>query len=87
MIASDECDSVGISDFQGQQEQEGLHTIEASIHEIAQKQVVDFGTVIPHFEQLHQIIELSMDVSADSHGGVHSLHVGLLHEYLPSLVA
>ena len=37
-------------------------------------------------EQLHEVMELAMDITTDSNGALHGLHVGLFYQYLPCLV-
>ena len=50
--------------LQGQQEQEGLDAVKASIHEISHEEVVGGGAVTAHLKELHEIVELAMDVTA-----------------------
>lgn len=82
MVAAYESYSVGIADFQEEEEGEGLDGVEASVDKVAwvktrdqhmrlrrygrltHKDVVCFGTETPNLEQLHQVEELSMYVSA-----------------------
>ena len=35
VVASNQRDSLGVPDLEGQQEKEGLHTVVASVHEVA----------------------------------------------------
>ena len=87
MIAPDQRDSIGVADFIGQQQQERLHGIIAPIHEIAHKQIIGLRHVTPDFEELFEVVELSVDVAADGDGRVHPLHVALFHENFPCLGA
>jgi hypothetical protein len=44
--------------------------------------VIRLGDMPPGCKELHQIMELPMDVAAHCHGAVHWLHVRLLDEDL-----
>lgn len=44
--------------------------------------IIRLGHMPPSREELHQVMELPMDVSAHGHRAVHWLHVGLLDEDL-----
>lgn len=39
--------------------------MESSIHKVAHKYVVGFRALSSYFEQLHQIVELTMDVTTN----------------------
>ena len=65
--------------LQRQQQQKCFNAVEASVHKVAKKQVVLVRAVAPHFEQLHKVIELAMDVSTDRDWSIHSLHIRLVY--------
>jgi hypothetical protein len=46
-----------------QQQQEGFYAVEASVHKVPHEQVVGLGAVAPNLKQLHQVIELTVDVA------------------------
>lgn len=50
--------------LQGQQEEERLHAVEASIYKIAHEEVVCLRAVPANLEELHEVEELTMDVTA-----------------------
>lgn len=50
------------------------------IHIIANKHIPALGQLASLPKQLQQIIELAMDVPADSNGGTHRLAVRFLHQ-------
>ena len=62
VVASDERDAVRVSDFEGEQQQEGLHRVEATVHEVPHEEVVGLGALATHFKQLDQVVELPVDV-------------------------
>lgn len=51
-----------------QQQQERLHRVEAPVHEVAHEQVVGLRAVAAHLEQLHEVVELAMDVPTCGRG-------------------
>lgn len=63
MVTSDECDPVRVPDFEGEEQEEGLDGVEASIDEITKEKVVCGRTVTSNLEQFFQIPELTMNVS------------------------
>lgn len=65
VIAANQVDSIRIADFESQEEEEGLHTVKATIDEISHEQVVCFRTIIANFEQLFQVIELAVDITTN----------------------
>ena len=69
MISSDESDSLGVAHLESQQEQERLDRVVASIDEITHEQVVGVGALASNLEELHQVVELSVNVTADLHTG------------------
>ena len=50
MISSQQSYSVLISDLQGQQHQESLNAVSASIHVVSQKNIVGVGRIASNFE-------------------------------------
>lgn len=64
MIASDESDSVGITNFECQEKEESFHRIETTINEIAHEKIIGGWNISTNLEQLFEIIELPMDITA-----------------------
>ena len=56
-----------VSYLESQEEKEGLNRAVASIHEIPHEKVVGIRALSSDLEELHQIVELSVDVTADLH--------------------
>lgn len=65
VIAADQRDAIRIADFEGEQQQKRFDAVVTAIDEIAHKQVVGFGDVAADLEQLLQVVELTVDVTAD----------------------
>jgi len=69
MVASQDGDSLFVSDFQGEQVAEGFDGVVPSIDVISQEKVVGIGNRASDFEKLNQIVELAVDVSANEDRG------------------
>ena len=65
VISSDQSDSVSIPHLKCQEQKECLYRVEASINEIAHENVVGLWAVTSHLEELHQIVELAVNISAN----------------------
>lgn len=59
-----------------------LHRIVASVHIVSHEEVVSVWRLAPDLKQLHQVMELTVDVATDCHRTSHLLHVGLLGQNL-----
>ena len=72
VVAPDERDAVRISHFEGKQKQEGLDAVESPVDKVAHEEVVCVGHVAAHFEQLLEVVKLSVNVSAylQEHGKI-----------------
>lgn len=65
VVASDEGDPFGVSDLEGEEEEEGLNAVESPVYEIAEEKVVGIGDFTTNFEELHQVVELTVDITAN----------------------
>jgi len=57
----------------------------ATIDIVAHEQVVGVGRLSADLEQLHEVVELAVDVAANCHRTLHFLNVRLLRQNLASL--
>eukprot|EP00754_Rhynchopus_humris_P030098 Rhum_TRINITY_DN15258_c13_g1::Rhum_TRINITY_DN15258_c13_g1_i1::g.148201::m.148201 len=87
VVATDQLHPVRVPCLQGQEEQERLDGVEPSVYKIAHEKVVRVRDVAAHTKQLLQVVELPVDVAHNSDGTVHNLHVRLVHEDFPRLLA
>jgi len=78
VISSQDSDSILIADLKGDKESDGLDGVVASVNVISHEEVVGVGGLTTDFEQLAQVVELTVDVTANGDGGAHLLHVGLV---------
>ena len=87
VVASEQGDVRGVLELQAEKELEGLNRVESSVHEVSHEDVAsvrDFTALIEEFEE---IMELTMDVSADGDWSLDWLDVALFDEDLLDLLA
>ena len=87
VVAADEGDAVGVADFEAEEEQEGFERVEAAVDEVAHEEVVGVRHVAADAEELHQVVELAVDVAAYCHWGIDSDDVAFFYQELACLVA
>lgn len=76
MVASDQGYPLWIADFQSQEEQESLNWVEASIDKVSHEHIAGLWTLTAYLEKLHQVVELTMNVSTDCDGRIYMLNIG-----------
>lgn len=80
MVTSQKGDVARVLNLQAEQELNGLDGVVSAINIVSHENIArvwDFATTI---EELHQVVELSMDVTADGNGGLNRLAVGFFNE-------
>ena len=65
VVPPNEGDAVGVADLEGEQEEEGLDAVVAAVDKVAEKEVVLVGAFATDFEEFDEVVELSVNVSAD----------------------
>lgn len=65
VISTNQSDSFWVAHFQGQKQQEGFDGVVASIHKIAHEKVVCVWTFASDLKKFHQIIKLTVNVTAN----------------------
>ena len=85
VVTSEDSESVLEADLESDEESDSLDGVVATINIIAHEQVVGVGRVATNLEEFSQVVELTVDVTTDSHGGAHLLHVRLVDQDLFSL--
>ena len=53
VVSADEGDSVGVADFQGEEEEEGFDGVVAAVYEVAEEEVVFVGAFPADFEEFN----------------------------------
>lgn len=66
--------------LQGNQECDCLHRVIASVHIVSHEEVVGVWRLPSYLKQLHEVMELTMDISTDCHWTSDLLHIGLLRQ-------
>ena len=80
VVTSQNGDSVLEADLKGHQEGYSLNRVVATIDVVTHEEVVSVRGLSSDLEQLAQVVELSVDVTADGHWGAHLLHVRLIYQ-------
>lgn len=75
MVAPENGESAALPAFEAEQEFETFHGILTPVDLVAQEELVGFRQLAPNVEELDQVVELAVYVSADHHRHVHGLHV------------
>jgi hypothetical protein len=78
VVASGEMHAFGVSHLQGHQQRDSLDRVIPSVHEISHEEVVGERRVASNGEEFNQVMQLSVDVSADGDRGSDWHGVGLL---------
>ena len=87
VVASQKSDSVFVPDFQGQKEQECLNAVFSSVDVIAHENVIGIRWESTDFEEFKEIVELAVDIAANSDWRWYFDNVGLLSKDLFGLLA
>ena len=77
VIAPKNGDPVLEAHFQANQQCDCLYTIVASVDVVSHEQVVCVGRASSYLKELHQVVELPVDVATDGHRALDRLHVDL----------
>lgn len=75
VVTSQYCDSILEANFQCDEKCDSLDTVVASIDVITHEQVVCIGWLTANLEQLTQIVELTVNVTANGHRSADLLNV------------
>jgi len=86
VVSTQEPESLGIVNLQRPQVKNTLDTEVTTINVITQKEVSRLGGVATNFKQLHQVVVLSVNVTADGNRCIHLEKVGLGTEELGSFL-
>ena len=55
---------ISLTYLEGQEEQECLNRVVSSVYEVPHEEVVGIGTLSTDLEELHQVMKLSVDITA-----------------------
>ena len=82
VVTSEESDAVRPLQFEAEEELEGLNGVVAAIDEITHEDVAGVGDLTALFEKLEEVMELTVDITADGDWGAHGLHIGFFDQDL-----
>ena len=86
MVTSEDSDSLLKADLEGDEQSDGLDGVVSTIDVITHEQVVSLRGMSTNLEKLAQVMELSVDITADGDWSTHFLHVGLVNQNFFSLI-
>ncbi len=75
VVTSENGDSILEAHLKSDQKRDSLDRVVATIDVVTHKEVVGVGRLSSNLEELAQIMELTVNVTADGHWGAHLLHV------------
>ena len=64
-------ESLPVSDLESQEEADSLHAVVAAVHVVPHEEVVGVRGLATDAEQLHQVVELTMNIPADCYWTFH----------------
>ncbi len=82
MVPTENSDTVFIADLQANQQCHSFDGVVASIDVVAHEEVVGVGRDASNLEELHEVVELAMDVSTHGDWAAYGLDIGFILEYL-----
>ena len=80
VVAAQDGDPVRVAHFERDEQRDRLDRVVAAVDVVTHEQVVRVGRLATDLEELEQVVELAVDVTADGHRGAHLLHVRLVDE-------
>jgi len=76
-----------VSHFQGEKQSDSLDRVMTSINIVTHKQIVRFRHLTTNLEELHQVMELTVNVPTNDHRCTHGHNIGFLSKYFLGLFA
>jgi len=86
VVSSEQSDMARVLQFEAEEILEGLNGIEPAIDKITHEDVAGVWDVTALVKEFEQVMELTMDVTADGDWGRHGLHIALLNQELFDLL-
>lgn len=87
VVTTEKSNASGVLKFKAEQELESFDGVVTTINEIAHKDVASVGDLAALVEKFKKIMELTMDVTADSDRGAHRLHIAFFNKDFLDLFA
>ena len=87
VVAAQDGDAAGVADLERDQQSHGLDGEVTAVNVVAHEEVVGVRVGASDLEQLHQVVELAVDVAAYRHRALYRLDIALFLQHLPRLLA
>lgn len=87
VVAAQYRDALAIADLEGHEQGDGLDGVVSSVDVVAHEEVIRVWRFATNPEELHEIVKLSVNVTADGDRALHLLDVRLLRQNLFGLLA
>lgn len=87
VVTAEDGDSMGVSNFERNEESDCLDGVVPAIDVIAHEEVVSVGSFASNAEELHKIVELTVNIATNSYRASHFLDVPFMGEDFLRLVA
>ena len=65
VVSTQKGDVIRVTKLQQNHQKDCLQAIVPTVHKVSQKQIVDIGTIPTHFKEFDQIVELTVNISAN----------------------
>ena len=75
VVSTEDGETVGIADLEGDEKRDGLNRIIATVNIVAHEKIVCVGEIASDLKELLEVVELAVDVSAHRNGRLDGLHV------------
>lgn len=85
VVASQKPQCLGVVDLEGPQVENTFDAKVSSVNVVAEEEVSRLSRIAADLKQLHQVVVLAVDITADGDGGVHLEKVGLGTQQLGTL--
>ena len=80
MVATKDCNAVAKSHLEANEERNCLNRVVAAVDVVAGEEVIGLRRIAANLEELHEVVELAVNVTADGNRHAHGLHTGLFSE-------
>lgn len=87
VVAAQDGDALGIADLERDEKRDSLDGEVSTIDVVAHEEVIGVWIGASDLEQLHQVVELAVDVATDCDGTFDGLYVGFVLQHLSRLFA
>ena len=87
VVTSQKSDAVGVLQLKTEQKLESLDRVVASIDEVTHEDVAGIRNLATFFKKLEEVVELTMNITADSYGRTNWLYVALINQNFFDLLA